>query len=241
MFKSDLYRKDEVWNNIGAKMIQEYGSKIGIKTSYQELFDSLSEDEFNNEDVFNYYEKEIVDVAKAWMFLKERISYYANYPKSNNDEIYDLLLDDFLKIYDILSTNLDDKKKLYESTAIDRDFIYITKAMIIRIWNHNAVFETIIEDLAIWNVRILANGFLGSIESIYTILIINGILILKDIPPLHLTEKDEEIQAISKLLNTVVSEAKIMPVKQWANNSNFKSYLKTLISNAEYFFESTSF
>ncbi|QGS52105.1 hypothetical protein [Spiroplasma tabanidicola] len=233
MNKIDLNDKDHIWNWIGAKMIQNFGNYYNIKTSTQELYDCLYDEEFEDESINEDFEPQIINAGKAWSYIKNFLTTVYINEKNIDEKIDNLTMLDLSEVYRML----DPKKKyisLFQGDTIESiDFLEYFKKMCSRILE-KLDNDVVIEELALWNLKLVVDKKLGEYTEFLSLMVINGLLIFKNIPPMCFAKKDWEFENMTKIYNQLIAEITNLPFSQWTSNLNFKYYLKLWMHNSEF-------
>ncbi|QBQ07900.1 hypothetical protein SGLAD_v1c07010 [Spiroplasma gladiatoris] len=232
MFLNKINDKDHVWNKVGAEMIQTYGLINNIKTSHQEIYDFLHDDEFENETVDQQFEPEIINAAKAWNYIKIFVTKLRLNQDINEKNIGDCTLEEIIKVYKYLDPNLTFVSTFIDTSKDHKNLLDYYKNMCSRIFKELSV-EAVLEELALWHIRLSVEKALGCFTEVFSIMIVNGLLIYKNIAPISFELRTWDIEDIIKVHHNLVDEVSNIPFTQWSNLPTFKYYLGLWIHNCE--------
>ncbi|AHI53076.1 hypothetical protein [Spiroplasma culicicola] len=224
-----------LWYETGSRIIQTYSKSLGMNVSSQELYESFLEGEFETEEIYDYFEEDIINMARAWIYIKQ-VVYEAIEYKQSDRNISDFKLRKVIEVYSYLDPHLTYMSSFSGKTPESIKFLELIQSTRNYVLTNDSK-ESILEYLLIFYLDVSLNQYFGYFSEIFAFMIVQGILMFKGITPITLSQiiqdSGETYELHVKLLEIIAN----LKVNEWSQQNLFKEYLKRWISKTEKSFD----
>ncbi|QEH62055.1 hypothetical protein SCHIN_v1c08600 [Spiroplasma chinense] len=233
-----LYENKFIWNIVGSEFLQSYALSKKINLSFEEIYDCFVDDEFLDDEIYNIFEPEVVNIARAWIELKNK-TFKLKEAEAKTGEICNFPLNELKEVYGILVPNNENTELFDLKSEKSKDFVstlvYIKK----NLYGRKTV-ESVVEFLLQYRLWFLTQNWVGENANVFSMLLIQSVLIYIGFSPLNLSiqENGEEIFCVDR---NSLNQLKEEPIEDWNNNKFFKEHLGVYIEKTNGFFDIDQF